>query len=478
MDLRRPPYRTGNPNNMGNVITTRPQRGGDARARAAELTAQYAAQRAAAMQQPVASNLSYDELVVAEANRRIRAEELRCQAEDLRQSALAEKMRFDADVAERIALQKNPNHVTRAMIAEAAREKARLDKLAAEEQEAKINSIKDDLESRSTMWFKEKVQIELSIPLELYKLHHKSSRTTILKKIRDVTATRKEKYVTDMDVSEDLLPYLPLYNQLLYIQRELTRELTPIISKPHRQVKDIRRTIDGVFDVFENPPALWDDRRDGDWNIVNGIIMGRGPSVLNDKMCTNVIGTIGYKHVEGLHGPKPVRTFIWERKDKQNAEKRKQEYDFAEERRLAKKRNEENAKIIQELTNGLYGDPNSECISLTDELNRIAKKDLFENKENPVIFRNIMKHFCGDNPINCNSRQGYWLYYILLQCQHVPVNNHGIPTQHVTTIHDQVITTPHNYESILFNSMCSHKGRGLMGRNRFGNIPCWHDENA
>jgi hypothetical protein len=123
---------------MGNVITTRPQRGGDARARAAELTAQYAAQRAAAMQQPVVPNLSYDELVVVEANRRIRAEELRCQAEDLRQSALAEKMRFDADVAERIALQKNPNHVTRAMIAEAAREKARLDKLAAEEHQAKV----------------------------------------------------------------------------------------------------------------------------------------------------------------------------------------------------------------------------------------------------------------------------------------------------------------------------------------------------
>jgi hypothetical protein len=460
---------------MGNCIPTTPRARSLARVHAAELTAQYAAQRAAmmtAMQrptQPVAPNLSYDELVVAEANRRIRAEELRCQAEDLRQTALAEKLRFDADVAERIALQKNPNHVTRAMIAEAAREKARLDKLAAEEQEAKINSIKDDLESRSIMWFKEKVQIELSIPLELYKLHHKSSRTTILKKIRDVTAARKEKYVTDMDVSEDLLPYLPLYNQLVYIQRELTRELTPIISKPHRQVKDIRRTIDGVFDVFENPPALWDDRRDGDWNIVNGIIMGRGPSAWNDKMCTNVIGTIG-SAISRLDGQKQVRTLIWERKDKQNADTRKKEHDIAEERRLAKKRNEENAKIIQELTNGLYGDPNSECISLTDELNRIAKKDLFENKENPVIFRNIMNHFCG---AVTGRPRGYWLYAILLKCEHVPTNDHWFPTEQ-----DEVLTKPHNYESVLFNSVCAHKGRGLMGRNRCGNIPCWHDENA
>jgi hypothetical protein len=99
---------------MGNVIVTPPQRGGDARARAAELTAQYAAQRAAVMQsaaQPVAPKLSYDELVVAEANRRIRAEKQR-------EIALAEKKRFEEDVAEKIAVAKDPNHMTRAMIEE------------------------------------------------------------------------------------------------------------------------------------------------------------------------------------------------------------------------------------------------------------------------------------------------------------------------------------------------------------------------
>lgn len=61
--------------------------------------------------QPVAPNLSYDELVVAEANRRI-------QAEKQQEIALAEKKRFEEDVAEKIALAKDPNHVTRAMIEE------------------------------------------------------------------------------------------------------------------------------------------------------------------------------------------------------------------------------------------------------------------------------------------------------------------------------------------------------------------------
>jgi hypothetical protein len=102
---------------MGNVITTPPQRGGDARARAAELTAQYAMQRAAVMAamqssaQPVAPKPSYDELVVAEANRRI-------EAEKQREIALAEKKRFEEDVAEKIAIAKDPNHKTRAMIEE------------------------------------------------------------------------------------------------------------------------------------------------------------------------------------------------------------------------------------------------------------------------------------------------------------------------------------------------------------------------
>ena len=66
----------------------------------------------AAMQscvQPVAPNLSYDELVVAEANRRI-------EEEKRREIALAEKKRFEEDVAEKIALAKNPNHVTRAIV--------------------------------------------------------------------------------------------------------------------------------------------------------------------------------------------------------------------------------------------------------------------------------------------------------------------------------------------------------------------------
>ena len=391
---------------------------------------------------PVAPNLSYDELVVAEANRRIEEEKQRIEAEKQNAIAIAEKKRFDDDVAEKIALTKNPGHITRAMIAEATRERDRLAKLAAEEQDAKINSIKDGLAS-SGMCFEGNVRIELSIPLELYKLHHKSSRTTILKKIRDVTATRKEKYVTDMDVSQDLHPYLPIYNQLVYIEIKLTE---PIISKNKQPV---RRSIQGVFDVFVDPPALWDD-----WN---------------DGICTDVIGTIGYKE-RRVYGVGNVKTLIWERKDKQNAEKRKNEHDIAEQRRLAKKRNEENAKIIQQLTNGVYGDPNSECISLTDELNRIAKKDLFENKENPVIFRNIMNHSCG---AVTGRPRGYWLYAILLKCEHVPVNDHWFPTEQ-----DEVLTKPHNYESVLFNAVCSHKGRGLMGRNRCGIIPCWHDENA
>jgi hypothetical protein len=82
--------------------------------------------------QPVTPNLSYDELVVAEANRRIRAEEHR-------EIALAEKKRLEEDVAELIALQKNPHHVTRAMVADAARKKVRLEKLAAEEHQAKVD---------------------------------------------------------------------------------------------------------------------------------------------------------------------------------------------------------------------------------------------------------------------------------------------------------------------------------------------------
>ena len=206
--------------------------------------------------------------------------------------------------------------------------------------------------------------------------------------------------------------------------------------------------------------------------------MGRGPSVLNDKMCTNVIGTIGYKHVEGLHGPKPVRTFIWERKDKQNAEKRKQEYDFAEERRLAAELDERNARIIYNVTNGIEGVKEPEFMSVRDELMRIARKDLFENKDNPVVFRNIIDYVCKYSSINSYRSRGYWVYAVCIRCEHVPTNDHGLQDQHVTTVHDEAITKPHNYESILFNSMCSHKGRGLMGRNRFGNIPCWHDENA
>jgi hypothetical protein len=99
---------------MGNCIPTTPHARSLARIHAAELTAQYAAQRAASMQrptQPVAPNLSYDELVVADANRRIRAEEQK-------EISIAEKKRFEEDVAEKIALAKDPNHVTRAMIEE------------------------------------------------------------------------------------------------------------------------------------------------------------------------------------------------------------------------------------------------------------------------------------------------------------------------------------------------------------------------
>jgi len=60
---------------------------------------------------PVAPKPSYDELVVAEANRRI-------EEEKQKGIAIAEKKRFEEDVAEKIALAKDPNHVTRAMIAE------------------------------------------------------------------------------------------------------------------------------------------------------------------------------------------------------------------------------------------------------------------------------------------------------------------------------------------------------------------------
>jgi hypothetical protein len=60
---------------------------------------------------PVAPNLSYDELVVAEANRRI-------EEEKRREIALAEKKRFEDDVAEQVALAKNPGHMTRAMVNE------------------------------------------------------------------------------------------------------------------------------------------------------------------------------------------------------------------------------------------------------------------------------------------------------------------------------------------------------------------------
>lgn len=52
---------------------------------------------------------SYDELVAAEANRRI-------ELEKHQQSALAEKKRFEEDVAEQIALAKNPEHTTREMM--------------------------------------------------------------------------------------------------------------------------------------------------------------------------------------------------------------------------------------------------------------------------------------------------------------------------------------------------------------------------
>jgi hypothetical protein len=122
---------------MGNVITTRPQRGGDARARAAELTAQYAAQRAAVMQsvaQPVAPKLSYDELVVAEANRRI-------EAEKQREIALAEKKRFEEDVAEKIAVAKDPNHMTRAMIEEYNKPENVRARRAASIQKMKLNKL-------------------------------------------------------------------------------------------------------------------------------------------------------------------------------------------------------------------------------------------------------------------------------------------------------------------------------------------------
>jgi hypothetical protein len=449
---------------MGNFNTTQRERKRELRR---QLYEQQILAAAAAWQSrlqpvappPVAPNLSYDELVVAEANRRIEEEKRRIEAEKQKEIAIAEKKRFDDDVAEKIALAKNPGHVTRAMIAEATRERDRLAKLAAEEQQAKLNSIKDALAS-SGMCFEGKMQIELSIPLELYKLH-KSARVQIIQTIRDVTAKRDEKYVTDMDVGEDLHPYLPLYNQLVYIQIQTNlNEKIVVSTRRNRPPHNIRPycTINGVFDVFVDPPALWDD-----WK---------------DDICTNVIGTIGYKEVNTGGKVKAVKALCWQRKDKQNAEKRKEEHDIAERIRLAAERDERNAKIIYNVTNGIEGVKKPDFMSVRDELMRIARNDLFENKENPVVFRNIIDYVCKYSSINSYRSRGYWVYAICIKCEHVPVNDHGLQDQHVTTIHDEVITKPHNYESILFNSVCSHKGRGLIGRNHSGVIPCWHDENA
>ena len=85
---------------MGNCIPTTPRARSLARVRAAELTAQYAMQRAAVMTSmqpptqpiappPVAPKPSYDELVVAEANRRI------------------ERKLFQEDVAKRMIIIEN-----------------------------------------------------------------------------------------------------------------------------------------------------------------------------------------------------------------------------------------------------------------------------------------------------------------------------------------------------------------------------------
>jgi hypothetical protein len=156
---------------MGNVITTPPQRGGDARARAAELTAQYAMQRAAvvaAMQssaQPVAPKPSYDELVVAEANRRI-------EAEKQREIALAEKKRFEEDVAEKIAIAKDPNHKTRAMIEEYNKPENVRARRAASIQKMKLQIIEQWCPSHLKLTDDDRNKLE-KLMAEYYKLIHK-----------------------------------------------------------------------------------------------------------------------------------------------------------------------------------------------------------------------------------------------------------------------------------------------------------------
>jgi hypothetical protein len=124
---------------MGNCIPTTPRARSIARVHAAELTAQYAAQRAAVMTAmqpptqplapppvappPVAPKPSYDRSPIAEAKRRIEAEKQR-----------EAKKLYEEDVADQIIiLTKNPKHVTRIM---------REEQTAKREEEARVRRAK------------------------------------------------------------------------------------------------------------------------------------------------------------------------------------------------------------------------------------------------------------------------------------------------------------------------------------------------
>jgi len=114
---------------------------------------------------PVAPKPSYDELVVAEANRRI-------EAEKLREIALAEKKRFEEDVAEKIAIAKDPNHKTRAMIEEYNKPENVQARRAASIQKMKLQRMEFWCPSHLKLTDDDRNKLE-KLMAEYYKLIHK-----------------------------------------------------------------------------------------------------------------------------------------------------------------------------------------------------------------------------------------------------------------------------------------------------------------
>lgn len=117
---------------------------------------------------PVAPNLSYDELVVAEANRRI-------EEEKRREIALAEKKRFEEDVAEKIALAKDPNHKTRAMIEEYNKPENVQARRAASIQKMKLQRMEFWCPSHLKLTDDDRNKLE-KLMAEYYKLIHKKQK--------------------------------------------------------------------------------------------------------------------------------------------------------------------------------------------------------------------------------------------------------------------------------------------------------------